>query len=192
MQNLGPQFLTGVLLPGSVVFAASWLLLDSLAPTSLAYSWLIELVARDISFGLVTLVGSSLFGEILSSLMGHFENRFFDPKAAKNLEISEKLYREEWYCYVDGLSKNEKGNSYLSQQASLFYFEIRTAAAFLLLTCAVLVKFDWSLMVLGPFLLFCVLSYLAYETHYLLADWRDRLFRKQAAAVSMDRRNTLG
>lgn len=178
MTSFGFDILISMLLPGSVMMASAGLVLWKYGIDSIAGRWLVWASEKDLLISIVLVILSALFGGMLASILEKFEWICLDPREAKKLEISKNQYDEEWYLYVESLT--DSGNRYLSGKARLFFFQYRTGAALLFLApCWFLAASTcvekWlgaSLAVLAGTMLLC----LAKDNHYLLADWRHRLF----------------
>lgn len=172
-----------MLLPGSLVLSGVALLIWRYGQSLHLYQWAILASQSDAILGGVVLLAASVLGGVLAAALEVFEWKCIDRHAAKALKITNELYDEEWYCYVESLKQS--GNRYLSWKARFFMFQLRTGVALALLSVCWAVSMTasaekwWgsgSLIVLAGAMLA-----LARASHNLLADWRHRMFESEAA-----------
>lgn len=177
MYNFGFNIFLSTLLPGLLVSVAVYMLLDNVIPYSEFIIWIDSARNNELLFTILLLLSSSFFGELTGSFTGIFERKVLDPIAAKHLMITSEQYDEEWRLYLRSLDSG--GNPYISSNAITFKFELRTFLAFLLLAILFLFLGHYYSAV-GFATAATIMFYLAKETHYLLADWRNSEFQEQA------------
>jgi len=182
LKDFGYEPLISILLPGSILFASAWLLVDRFLPGTAMGAFFSTVSASEWQFGVVILFGSALLGTLLSSLTDLLEWKRLDARTAKRLDIEQDLYDEEWYCYVESLKGDT--NSYLTRKAVFYYFEMRAGIALIVLAAAWATRLETRTpkIAFGVACLVCagVLLFLSSETHHLLGWWRHRLYEVQA------------
>lgn len=124
--SFGFSDLVTILLPGLVASA-------SLVVISEAYEMItasnLELVISAewlTAFGIVAV--SALVGTIVASIAGLIEEIVLDRITAWRLRLKRDDYLEQWYDYLDGLSRHGR-NPYISRVVDAFRFEIRMGVA---------------------------------------------------------------
>lgn len=184
MQSFGFNTFLTILLPGTILTIAGYQLVYWKWPESDLYWWIISLGDSDFLSATALVLISSLLGSLLSSILGMFEWKLLDALAANNLSIDRDQYDEEWCLYVESLSSTQP-NSYLSSKALSYMFEFRAAFSSLILAGVLLIVSPYHGVGIVVLFLALLLGKLAYETHYLLADWRHRSYGWQASINTM-------
>lgn len=177
MQNFGFDTFISILLPGVFVSVASYLLLRQFCPETEFFYWLQSIAHRDVMVTLVMLISSSFFGAVLGSLQDFFEWRHLDARASKRLGVSREAYNDQWHQYIAKLPLTD--NPYIRTKAQLLRFELRTALALAILAVSLLLSPGYLNAAIVVAILSMVVYYLATETHYLLAYWRDSEFGQE-------------
>ena len=182
MHHFGFRLLLIVLLPGFMLAASAWLILDRFFDGSRIYHIIHGMLGNEWQFAMVVLLASALSGTICATLFSYIEERVFDPSRIREFKVSDKdytktSYDEEWNAYVDSLGEDR--NSYVSWMTMMFFFESRTALAIVVFGVA------WALWSrnAGEFVVAALLIVLAYglyltsnDSHRVLAKYRRRNF----------------
>lgn len=172
MASLGLDALMNVVIPGSILFIAVTLAINTLCPDIKVADRLNSITEWQAA--LLALVASTFFGALMQSFSGFVEERILDPICARR--VRSKDFYGEWDRYIDSLEHDE--NPYVARIAHMFYFELRGGLAAILLGISLLIWGDTSWKQLGAptvavgVLLVLVGSY----THYWLALFRKRRF----------------
>ena len=125
-----------------VVAAAIWLILERFFPDTRMYGFLYFVVSKEWLGAVALLLGASLLGTFLGSIMGFAECWTFDRWDQRRMHLTREQYYAEWESYVDSLDKTE--NSYITQMSMYFQFESRSAIACVLFGIA-WCFYGWSL-----------------------------------------------
>jgi hypothetical protein len=194
LTSFGFDILISLLLPGSLLLSGVALLVWHYGQSLNLYKWAALAASSDAVLGGAVLLASAVLGGMLAAVLEVIEWKCMDRQAAKALEIGNDLYDEEWYCYVEGL--NQSGNRYLSWKARFFMFQLRSGAALGLLAISWVVALPsggerWlgaSCLLLAS----VTMLGLARASHNLLANWRHRMFEKEATSRLSERATAHG
>jgi hypothetical protein len=175
MHAFGYRILVTVLLPGAMVTAALWLFFERFLPDSRVYQLMLMVLSQEWMGAVVLLLGATLLGTFLASIMSYAECYTLDVWLPKQMGITPEDYHAEWTAYVDSLEKAE--NPHITQITLYFWFESRTAVASIILG-VMWALYGWSLSeflaAVALILLGFLLSLTARSSHDLLADYRHR------------------
>ena len=174
MHSFGYRTLISVLLPGSILLGALWLVASANFSGSRSYVFVAASASQDITFATILLLGSALAGSLIASVMARVELHIFDRITPKKLGLSRATYDEQWYCYVESL--RDDVNPYLQGKTDLFFFELHCGCALFCLSIACFVSNNLIALGLLSFFASAGSFFLAQQTHVLLAFWRDRLY----------------
>ena len=181
MGGLGFHALITILAPGGIVSAAVWLLVNRFLANSDVYSMLLSVLSTDWLGPVVVFVASAIFGTVVASLVTYLEFYCFDIRRWIELKISKKEYYRQWHQYVDSLSETQ--NPYISRMVTSYDFELRTAAAGLLLAVALALSstsFGGFATAAVVILFSAALGKFSQDSQRVLAGYRNRRFGKQS------------
>jgi hypothetical protein len=185
MEKLGYQILVTILLPGALLLAAIWLAFGGIFLGSHAFLLVERVFEQEWVAGGAILLASSLLGTLLGSVLDSLESYTYDVWAARDMQLTEDAYWEEWLKFVDSLAKTT--NPFIDQMALYFFFESRTAVA------SIVLGVTWALVSwhFGEFAIAATLIVIAVvlfaasvETHRVLADYRHRHFSSPDQSTS--------
>jgi hypothetical protein len=182
MEKLGYQILVTILLPGAILLAAALLVVNRSLGGDQTAALLATLLAKEWVAAALALMTAALLGTLLGSILDSIEEHSYDVWAAKELELTDDEYWEEWLKYVDSLET--KTNPYIDQMALYFFFESRTAIATLVFALAWACAYWGSLQVLiavGFAAVAVGLFFVSKDTHLILARFRHRRYAASAA-----------
>lgn len=182
MHHFGFRLLLIVLLPGFMLAASAWLILDRFFDDSRIYHIVYGMLGNEWQFTMLVLLASALLGTISATSFSYIEKYVFDSRRIREFQKSDKAYTKasyegEWSAYVDSLGEDK--NSYVSWMTMMFFFESRTALASVALGMA---WASWSRNA-GEFVVAALLIVMAYglyltsnDSHRILARYRRRNF----------------
>ena len=128
MHHFGFRLLLIVLLPGFMLAASAWLVLDRFFDGSRIYHIIHGMLGNEWQFAMVVLLASALSGTVCATLFSYIEAGVFDSRRIKEFKVSDKDYteedyKEEWNAFVDSFD-NAK-NSYVSGMEMFFFLRAR-------------------------------------------------------------------
>ncbi|UCF04733.1 MAG: hypothetical protein JSV33_12530 [bacterium] len=184
MLSIGYDIIVTIFIPGAVVFAAIWFLLNRFDPTGCLNIALSRALEKQWLFSLVLVVISIVLGQLLATLMGFIEIKLLDKErkkqmVKKGLIKNEDEYDTQWNQYIDSLEIAH--NSYISRLTLHYHFESRLSISLLILSLAIIPcaqTVGHFIIALITYVLGLVIFNQSALIHSELADYRYRKFGK--------------